>query len=237
MRGEVINVDGISGDGLISGDDGVRYTFVAASSRTGLRVGDKVDFIGTDGVATEIMGLGGAPAFSTGQGYAGAAASTAGYDFGQAMFSFDGRLRRSHFWISWAILFAGGFVAGLIPFIGQIIGLVLIWPNVAIQVKRLHDMGKTGWWVLAPFVANIVGIVVIIATVGMSAFMNAEALEQDDPSAVMAMMGPVIGGVFVLILINLGFLLWIGIADSQPGRNQYGRNPKFPVDDTADTFA
>ncbi|MDP3801335.1 MAG: DUF805 domain-containing protein [Phenylobacterium sp.] len=236
MRGEVINLDGISGDGLISGDDGARYTFTAGSSRSSLRVGEKVDFVGTDGVATDIMSLGGAPASFAGQGYA-TAPSTAGYDFGWALFSFEGRLRRSHFWISWVILFFGGFVVGLIPFIGQLIGLILIWPNIAIQVKRLHDMGKTGWWVLAPFAANIVGIVLIVVTMGMSAVMNAEALEREDPAAVLAMMGPMLGIVGLLILINLGFLLWIGIVDTQPGRNQYGRNPKFPVDDTADTFA
>jgi uncharacterized membrane protein YhaH (DUF805 family) len=36
------------------------------------------------------------------------------------------------------------FIAGLIPFVG----LVLLIPNIAIGVRRLHDINKTGWWIL-----------------------------------------------------------------------------------------
>lgn len=56
------------------------------------------------------------------------------------MFSFEGRTRRSHFWIGWLICLGVGVVAGWIPIIGALISLLLIWPNLAIPVKRLHDM-------------------------------------------------------------------------------------------------
>lgn len=101
MRGEVINIDPLSGDGLISGDDGQRYSFVSTASRSVLRVGDKVDFAQADGTATDIMVL--TSAASAGVGVAGGytpQGSSGAYDFAWAMFKFDGRLRRSHFWIS-----------------------------------------------------------------------------------------------------------------------------------------
>ena len=29
-----------------------------------------------------------------------------------------------------------------------LVGLLAIWPGLAIQIKRWHDRGKSGWWVL-----------------------------------------------------------------------------------------
>lgn len=239
MRGEVISVDSFSGDGLITGEDGGRYTFAAASTRAALRIGDKVDFVGTDGVATDIIALSSQPsgAAAGGLGYAQPRSGTGAYDFAWAMFQFEGRLRRSHFWISWGILFAAGFVLGLIPIIGSIIGIALIYPQIAVQVKRLHDMGRSGWWVLAPFAANIVMFIVAIFAIMGNVALNQQGLENEDPAAMMAMFGSIGGIALLFLVINLGWLLWIGIADSQPGRNKYGPNPKNPVDDTANTFA
>ena len=41
-----------------------------------------------------------------------------------------------------------------------IINLLIFLPTVAVGVRRLHDIGKSGWWVLLPF--TIIGIFVII---------------------------------------------------------------------------
>lgn len=60
MRGEILSVDGLSGDGLISGDDGARYAFVGSAARQSVQAGDRVDFVVADGVATEVMKLAGA---------------------------------------------------------------------------------------------------------------------------------------------------------------------------------
>lgn len=236
MRGEIITIDTLSGDGLISGDDGQRYSFISTASRSVLRVGDKVDFAQVDGTATDIMVL--ASAASAGVGVAGGYTQpNGGYDFTTAMFKFDGRLRRSHFWISWAILFVGGFVVGLIPFIGGFIGLAAIWPQIAIQVKRLHDMGRSGWWVLAQIGANIALTVIAFISMMGNFMANAQAIENEDPAAIMALLGSIGFVVLLFFVVNIGWLLWIGIADSKPGRNIYGPNPKTPVDDTANTFA
>lgn len=237
MRGEVISIDTLSGDGLISGDDGQRYPFASTASRSVLRVGDKVDFAQVDGAATDIMVL--ASAAAAGVGVAGGYAqpSGGGYDFATAMFKFDGRLRRSHFWISWVILFFGGLVLGMIPFIGILFSIALIWPQVAIEVKRLHDMGRSGWWVLAHIGANIVLMIIAFASLMGNFMANADALESEDPAAIMALLGSIGFVVLLFFVVNLGWLLWIGIVDSKPGRNIYGPNPKTPVDDTANTFA
>ena len=148
------------------------------------------------------------------------------FDLQKLMLSFEGRTRRSHFWIGWLILLGAGVVAGWIPLLGLLISIALIWPNLAITAKRLHDMGHSAWLMVIPWIVNIVGGVFIFMSVGLSAIFNASALQNEDPVAVMALLGPMFGGVALLALINLGFLLWIGLTDSQPGANRFGPNPK-----------
>jgi uncharacterized membrane protein YhaH (DUF805 family) len=148
------------------------------------------------------------------------------FDIQKLMLSFEGRTRRSHFWIGWLILLGAGVVAGWIPLIGFLISLALIWPNLAITAKRLHDMGHTAWLMVIPWVVNILGVIFIFMSVGLSVFMNTSALENEDPAAIMALFGPMLGGLGLLFLVNLGFLLWIGLSDSQAGSNRFGPNPK-----------
>lgn len=237
MRGEVISVDGLSGDGLISGDDGARYGFTGSAIRgAGVQPGDRVDFVPADGAATEVMSLAsGARPVSRAPG--GGATGERPYDFGYSMFAFEGRLRRSHFWINWVILLVFGSVVGLIPVLGQLVGLVLIWPNIAIQVKRLHDMGRTGWWAALPFGVTLVGVVGAITGLVMGALRNPDAYQNEDTAAVLSMMGPMIFAFIGIVLVNLGFLLWIGIVDSQAGSNAHGANPRNPGQSAADAFS
>ena len=57
MRGKVLSYDDYTGSGLISGDDGVRYTFTRGALTGGAREafpGAQVDFEVADGVATNI---------------------------------------------------------------------------------------------------------------------------------------------------------------------------------------
>jgi len=153
----------------------------------------------------------------------------AAYDFKTALVSFKGRLRRQHFWISWLIVMGLSVVLGWIPFLGLLVSLALLWPWTVITIKRLHDMGKTGWLALVPWIGTLVGIVMMIMSVGMAAFRNPEYfenLENEDPALVLSMLGGMMGGLAILVLVNLAFLVWIGISDSQRGDNRYGPNPK-----------
>jgi uncharacterized membrane protein YhaH (DUF805 family) len=231
VRGEILSYDDASGTGLISGDDSIRYGFERSAIQAGavIAAGARVDFVPEGMEATQIMVLAAAPAaaFGLAAGSTAAAAPALGaYDFASALFSFNGRLRRQHFWISWLILLGASVVLGWIPILGALISILLIWPNLAITVKRLHDMGKTGWFAAIPWVAFIVGMVMIIGAVGTAIITNPQAFEHEDPSALVAMFGSMMGGFAVMFLAGLAFLLWIGITDSQKGDNKYGPNPK-----------
>lgn len=227
MRGQILSFDEASASGLISGDDGIRYTFDAAqvsppsSNTSGLRV----DFVPVAGEATNIMLLAAAAPASAGPS-ATPGVPVDSFDFQRVLFSFQGRTRRQHFWLAWLILLGAGVVVSFIPFLGPFIALAMIWPNTAIQVTRLHDMGKSGWFAVVPLAVTIVGLIGIFSTIGLSYLTNAQGLENEDPAAIMGLVGPAMGIGLVMFLVGLGFLLWIGITDSQPGDNRFGPNPK-----------
>jgi TM2 domain-containing membrane protein YozV len=63
MRGKILSYDDYTGSGLISGDDGGRYTFTRGGLMGAREVfaGTDVDFEIADGVATNIYVTGGAP--------------------------------------------------------------------------------------------------------------------------------------------------------------------------------
>lgn len=149
-----------------------------------------------------------------------------GFDWKHLFLSFEGRTRRSHFWIGWLVCLGLGVVFGWIPVLGFFLSIALIWPNLAITVKRLHDMGHTGWLAAIPYAVGIFGTIAAVMMMGVTAFMNAAALENEDPGAIFALIGPAIGLFGLMFLIGFGFLLWIGLTDSQRGDNRFGANPK-----------
>jgi uncharacterized membrane protein YhaH (DUF805 family) len=63
------------------------------------------------------------------------------------LFSFEGRLNRKPFWLYQI----GIAIATSIPFFlggGWFAGVVELWAQAALGVKRAHDRGRSGWFVL-----------------------------------------------------------------------------------------
>ncbi|MCE5360789.1 MAG: DUF805 domain-containing protein [Acidithiobacillus sp.] len=99
---------------------------------------------------------------------------------------FNGRTHRAEFWwyvlatviISFILAFIGGFLVGFsatlshgdmgstwnyifyAPFVLFMIALII--PNLAIEVRRLHDINLSGWWILLTLVPYIGSIVILI---------------------------------------------------------------------------
>jgi uncharacterized membrane protein YhaH (DUF805 family) len=74
---------------------------------------------------------------------------------------FNGRARRREFWFYALFQFVVGITLGLIPIIGAIISLGLLLPCLGVTVRRLHDIGKSGWFLLLGLIP-IVGTIILI---------------------------------------------------------------------------
>ena len=135
--------------------------------------------------------------------------------------SANGRIGQKDFWIGFLILFVAGIVLGMIPLLGMIIGLALIYPNVCVFSKRLHDFGKTGWLAAVPY-AMFAVIMVVAMIAGGAAMFGAASGSAAGAGGAMAAMGTM-GILFLLgFVAYVGFVLWVGLTKGDPGTNQYG---------------
>ncbi|HCC50725.1 MAG TPA: DUF805 domain-containing protein [Porphyromonadaceae bacterium] len=86
--------------------------------------------------------------------------------------TFGGRSRRKEFWffllINGAIGYLLGLITGSLGMAGMIIqavfGLAILVPAIAVSIRRLHDIGKSGWWVFincVPLIGSIWFIVLV----------------------------------------------------------------------------
>ena len=70
--------------------------------------------------------------------------------------TFKGRASRSEYWyfVLFNIIFSIvlGFVSGIVdlPILYTIYSVVLLIPSIAVAVRRMHDVGKSGWFILIP---------------------------------------------------------------------------------------
>lgn len=84
-------------------------------------------------------------------------------------FSFRGRVGRQEYWLTvignGVVLFAAGTVVATVGGFGLLVAVPLcglvIWAALAMLVRRLHDRGRSGWWLLPMvvpvFVLNFLG--------------------------------------------------------------------------------
>lgn len=52
----------------------------------------------------------------------------------------------------------GQFVGHMTDHVSWMLGIILLWPHLATTVKRLHDRGRSGWFVLIALIP-IIGVV------------------------------------------------------------------------------
>ncbi|RBY77568.1 DUF805 domain-containing protein [Blastococcus sp. TF02-09] len=68
--------------------------------------------------------------------------------------TFSGRARRSEFWwfvLAWALMYVVAVVVDQLigaPIFTLLFILGTIVPYLAVSVRRLHDTGRSGWWLL-----------------------------------------------------------------------------------------
>lgn len=126
--------------------------------------------------------------------------------------TFAGRARRAEYWYFVLFTWLGGVIASILDaftgvasavgVLNGIFSLLIILPSLAVSVRRMHDLDRSGWWLLAPSAG--------IVTAGLGAGLdNAPVL--------------VIGG-----LAALGLCVYFVIlvcSRGTAGPNRYGEDP------------
>jgi uncharacterized membrane protein YhaH (DUF805 family) len=126
------------------------------------------------------------------------------FDWRHALFSLNGRLSRRGFWLaalvtallSFAVYFLLAAAMGVsessrrneaIAVASLVEFGVMLWPRVAIEVKRLHDFDWSGWWALPMNLLQLAAVLVYAAA----------QHGNDDESTVVGL------GVSILVLLSI----------------------------------
>ena len=81
---------------------------------------------------------------------------------------FSGRARRQEYWMFTlfnSIIVVVLDIIGLavkFPELGLIYGLAVLLPSLAVAFRRLHDTGKTAWWLLIGIIPLVGAIVLLV---------------------------------------------------------------------------
>ncbi|WP_443750577.1 DUF805 domain-containing protein [Asticcacaulis solisilvae] len=164
---------------------------------------------------------------------------------------FKGRARRSEFWL-WTLAQVVLFIVldtvlmSTLPamtassdpskfashFMGfsavvNLISLALFLPSLAVQVRRLHDSNRTGWWIVMPLGVFILGVTLFLIT-NMGKFMSLmnNHTGNTDPSAVFAVIGSAMLFIWLPIIIASIVMLVFFCLDGTVGSNRFGPDPK-----------
>ena len=101
----------------------------------------------------------------------------------QFLFSFEGRIGRAWYWffaLAMMVFFCGlgllslmatfgsmgpegpGAGAAIVTILVVVLGLAALWPALAVQAKRWHDVDKSAWWILINLVPGVGGLISLI---------------------------------------------------------------------------
>ena len=150
--------------------------------------------------------------------------------------TFKGRARRSEYWyfVLFCVLLSIGvtIVELTMGSVGAIVSMVcqlaIIIPSLAVQVRRLHDVGKSGWHVLINTILAVISVTLMFMGVGLE---NIDNPENADPALMnMPMLASGLGLFLVGFIYSIYILVQMFI-NSQPEENQYGPNPKADEDE------
>ncbi len=100
-----------------------------------------------------------------------------------------------------------------------LINLALMIPQITVSVRRLHDVGRSGKWLLV-FPLLVVFAIITATLTG--------ALAPDNSSTALIGCGILLLVLLLIFAVSI-FLFVLSLLDSQRGPNKYGPSPKYPL--------
>jgi uncharacterized membrane protein YhaH (DUF805 family) len=140
--------------------------------------------------------------------------------FGVVLKFWKSRAGQKEYWIGIAVLLVFG--AALRVFgLNTGSALTVVW--LLLWVRRLHDFGESGLWGLVPLGAMLV-FAIGVFVVGGPEFNAAFAASSGRHHGFVTPAGTMMVAVFwlVMIFIQFGFTVWLGLKRGDDGDNAYG---------------
>lgn len=122
----------------------------------------------------------------------------------------EGEIRQRDFWSGALVLFAAGIIANLIPVVGGVLAIVLLYPWTCLALKRLRDNGRPALWAVA---------LVLLGLVSTGASLLARIAPE-----LAGLLHPISG---LSGLLAFAFLIWLGLAPSR--HSPHGRDASNPA--------
>jgi uncharacterized membrane protein YhaH (DUF805 family) len=133
---------------------------------------------------------------------------------------FKGRARRKEYWSFWLFSLLLGFVTASLDHVlgtGRVINtlstLALFLPGLAVAVRRMHDVNKSGWYVGGVYLA-------IFLTAGTG------FIASEDHSIPFGVISAIAG---LLLLVYVIYYICALCRKGDLGANRFGEDPKTSV--------
>jgi uncharacterized membrane protein YhaH (DUF805 family) len=137
---------------------------------------------------------------------------------------FEGRAPRAEYWWYYLLTVVVGIPAGLLDralgdsdAIATILQLALLLPWLSVTVRRLHDIDRSGWWLLG--FAGALGAAAFAAVIG----------GMDQPGSRALSFTVIILAVLVFLAVIVTVLIFMVLPGTE-GSNRYGPDPYGPSD-------
>lgn len=160
---------------------------------------------------------------------------------------FQGRARRKEYWVPVLINALIGIVTTVLLYLALIssssdlqpgelppimfilplfYGFLLLFslakllPDLSVAVRRMHDIGKSGWYTLIPIVQPFI-FMVIVFIINIATFRTTPEPETMSDTVLLVLFG-------LVALVTIGIYIWYFImlvTPSEPHTNRWGVNP------------
>lgn len=142
--------------------------------------------------------------------------------------NFGGRARRKEYWMFILFHILVMLVLGVVDIALQyaddnyyllpIYTVLTVLPNAAVTARRLHDIGKSAWWLLLAIVPTVLSwLLLLILTSPMSLIEETAPQTISPATELLIRLVPAVGGIWMLIFM---------VMEGNWEANEYGEDPK-----------
>lgn len=126
-----------------------------------------------------------------------------------------GRADRKAYWLVLVALIAVGWLCSVVlGSASAATDLLLSWMGVCITARRLHDLGRSGWWQALPALVFTACLVAAMPEFGFAAGLGETAV------GLISIVG---------LVVELGFVIALGVLPGQTGENRFDRRAPAAV--------